>query len=121
MAKHPIQPLELDAHGVIRFKANAIVRYLLDNGGIDMNRLATVSFPDEDREQFMQLIGYSHSGVYGVSEEVWQSAQTMYESGVSETEARSQFLRHELNHLRDAIREPIARLFSIHPDDLKKE
>ena len=121
MAKHPIQPLELDAHGVIRFKANAIVRHLLDNGGIDMNMLAAIDFPKEDREQFMQLIGYSHSGVYGVSDEVWQSAQAAYESGVSELEARNQFLRHELNHLRDAIREPIARLFSIHPDDLDEK
>lgn len=61
---HPIQPLEKDDHGVLRLKSNKIVRYLLDNGGIDMNHLAVQNFSDEDRQQFAQLIGYSLSG-YG--------------------------------------------------------
>lgn len=58
----PLQPLYKDAHGVIRFQANAIVRYLLDEGGIDMNMLAALPFSQADREQFAQLIGYSLSG-----------------------------------------------------------
>jgi len=62
MSKHPIQPVELDSHGVARFKGNAIVRFLLDNGGYDMNRLHLVGFSDEDWNQFNQLIGYSVSG-----------------------------------------------------------
>lgn len=62
MNKHPIQPLELDQHQRLRFKENAIVRYLLDNGGIDMNKLAVLEFSQEDREQFAQLIGYSFDG-----------------------------------------------------------
>jgi hypothetical protein len=62
--KHPIQPLEKDSAGVTRFKQNAIVRYLIDNGSIGLNDLARVNFPQEDREQFAQLIGYSLSG-YG--------------------------------------------------------
>jgi hypothetical protein len=60
--KHPMQPIVLDSHGVARFKANAIVRHLLDNGGIDLNRIAMLPFNQEDREQFAQLIGYSVSG-----------------------------------------------------------
>jgi hypothetical protein len=36
----PIQPLYTDEHGTVRFRANALVRFLLDNGGIDMNKLA---------------------------------------------------------------------------------
>jgi hypothetical protein len=60
--KHPIQPVELDKHGVIRFKQNAIVRYLLDAGPFDLNQLALMPFSREDREQFAQLIGYSVSG-----------------------------------------------------------
>lgn len=63
-ARHPMQPVVFDQHGVVRFKANAIVRYLLDNGGIDMNHLALQNFSEEDEMQFAQLIGYSVSG-YG--------------------------------------------------------
>ncbi len=60
--KHPIQPLETDGFGVVRFKQNAIVRFLLDDGPFDLNQLAAMSFADEDREQFAQLIGYSLCG-----------------------------------------------------------
>lgn len=60
---HPMQPVVWDSHGVIRFKANAIVQYLLDAGPFDMNHLAVMPFSDADREQFAQLIGYSVSGI----------------------------------------------------------
>lgn len=60
--KHPIQPLEKDARGVLRFKQNAIVAFLIDHGGIDLNGLARMHFQDEDRVQLAQLIGYSLSG-----------------------------------------------------------
>lgn len=76
--KHPIQPLIRSTDGVIRFKSNAIVRYLLDAGPFDMNHLAIVNFSDEDREQFAQLIGYSLSG-FGelsyVSDETYSEAE----------------------------------------------
>jgi hypothetical protein len=62
----PLQPLITDSHGVLRFKANAIVNHLLDSarqaGVADMNKLAILPFSQEDREQFAQLIGYSLSG-----------------------------------------------------------
>ena len=64
MSKHPMQPVEIPEDGTIRFKDNKIVRFLLDAGDIDMNKLATIPFSDEDRMQFAQLIGYSVSG-YG--------------------------------------------------------
>lgn len=64
--KLPMQPIHRDAHGVIRFKENALVRHLLDwaldNHGYGMNQLARVEASDEDRMQFAQLIGYSVSG-----------------------------------------------------------
>lgn len=54
-----------------RFKANKIVEYLLDHGGLDMNRLAAVSsranFTQADWEQFYQLIGYSIEGYHELS------------------------------------------------------
>lgn len=58
----PHQPIREDSNGVQRFRENAIVRYLLDNGSTDMNKLAVLSFPREDRIQFAQLIGYSVCG-----------------------------------------------------------
>lgn len=55
---HPIQPLIVDEHGTVRFKPNAIVEHLLDNGGIDMNQIA---WPDP------QLCGeHGHHLVLGV-------------------------------------------------------
>lgn len=76
--KHPIQPLVEDEHGVLRFKSNAIVRFLLDNGPFDLNMLALEDFSQEDHEQFNQLIGYSLSG-WGdldfVSDETYERAE----------------------------------------------
>ncbi len=61
MSKHPIQPDSIE-DGVLRFKRNKIVEFLLDAGPFDMNQLAHMPFSDEDRVQFAQLIGYSVSG-----------------------------------------------------------
>lgn len=58
------QPLVLDEDGVIRFRHNRIVRFLLDAGPFDMNQIAVMPFSDEERQIFAQLIGYSVSG-YG--------------------------------------------------------
>jgi hypothetical protein len=122
MPHQPIQPLEKDANQTLRFKANAIVKHLLDNGGIDMNNLAVLDFSAEDRQQFAQLIGYSLSG-YGelsyVTNDAYGVAATMKDEGLSEKDARIAYLEHELYMLRSSLREPIARLFGVHPDDLQ--
>lgn len=76
-AKHPLQPLITDEYGITRFKHNAIVRYLLDNGGIDLNKIAGIPFSREDREQFAQLIGYSLCGFGDLSyvrDKTWDAA-----------------------------------------------
>lgn len=62
MRQHPMQPVVFDEHRTIRFRQNTIVRFLLDSGDVDMNRLAAMPFSDADRTQFAQLIGYSVSG-----------------------------------------------------------
>ena len=75
---HPMQPLQVDENGIVRFKANRVVRFLLDHGGLDMNALAEAAhtikdghgnplFTQEDREQFAQLIGYSLGGYHELS------------------------------------------------------
>lgn len=75
---HPMQPIALDEHGRPRFVGNPIVRYLLDNGGIDLNKIARQEFDNADQEHFAQLIGYSVSG-YGelsyVSDVSYQRAE----------------------------------------------
>ncbi len=77
----PMQPVELDQHGVVRFRRNRLVEYLLDHGGIDMNALAHFAIkngvPDEERDQFAQLTGYSVSGwsdLSYVSDKQWRKA-----------------------------------------------
>lgn len=124
MANHPIQPLEMQ-DGVLRFKSNAIVKHLLDAGAIDMNTIAMLNFAREDREQFAQLIGYSHGGAGDLSymsDTVLQTAIIQYESGESkQQEARIKYLEAELQAIRDGLRNPVARLFGLHPDDLDAE
>lgn len=118
---HPIQPLQYNDKGVLRFKANAIVQYLLDNGGIDLNKIACLDFSKEDRQQFAQLIGYSLSGYATLSytdNASCEAAEKMFNEGLSECEARIAYLEGELKALRDALRLPMARLFEKHPDDL---
>lgn len=122
MARHPIQPLEDDGKGVIRFKRNAIVCHLLDNGGFDMNKLATLGFSREDREQFAHLIGYSHSGASDLSymaAETLSAARQIHDAGKSEIQSRLDDAEAQLAGLRKALREPMAELFHVHPDDLK--
>jgi hypothetical protein len=119
-----MQPIAADQNGVLRFKYNAIVRHLLDvasRHGHDLNRIAAMDFPREDYVQLMQLIGYSLSG-FGelgcVDDDTYRAAAEMAEAGVSEDAARIKALQGELDALRDALREPVARLFGVHPDDL---
>jgi len=128
--KQPMQPVVKTPTGTLRFQANEIVRYLLDNGGIDMNHLALKTFPKNDREQFAQLIGYSLSG-YGelsyVSTESYNLAERMAKSTqpddpvsarIAELEQQNSYLREQLQTVRDRLRAPIADLYGIHPDDL---
>ena len=63
-AENPMQPLVWDGK-VIRFKENALVKYLLDWAsarGCSLNELARVPASRTDQEQLAQLIGYSVSG-----------------------------------------------------------
>jgi len=84
-----MQLLALDLDGVLRFKANAIVRFLLDAGPFDMNQLALMNFEPEDREQFAQLIGYSLSG-YGDLSYVSDGAYERAERAAGDVLARGE-------------------------------
>ena len=117
----PLQPVYRDEHGILRFKENAIVRYLLDNGGIDMNKLAMLHFSHADREQFASLIGYSLSGfseLHYVSDEAFGAAERMA-GGEQELQARNDELREQLEQIRKGLRAASTAAFRIHPDDLQ--
>ena len=125
--KNPIQPLANDASGVMRFKENAIVWYLLDtHHDCDMNKLAMMDFTNDDRQQFAQLIGYSLSGyselLSYVDDYAYATAAKMAESPeLTEDKARIAALEEEIAELREAanaLRGPIAVLLGMHPDDL---
>ena len=120
--RQPMQPVYTDSLGVFRFKGNAVVMYLLDRGGIDLNHLATVPFTLEDRMQFTQLIGYSLSG-YGelsyVSDASVEAAYRVAKEGLDERDATIAYYKELVESLKDQLRAPIADLYSIHPDDLK--
>lgn len=78
--EHPMQPIYIDKNRVARFKENKIVRYMLDRNIINMNDIALLVFPEEDKMQFAQLVGYSVDG-YGdlsyVSDESYNAAFTI--------------------------------------------
>ena len=121
--KHPIQPLEEDGEGVLRFKQNSIVQYLLNHGkghGCGLNEIACMEFSDEDRQQFAQLIGYTLSGYSELSyvDDDAYGAATEMVNIKNEDKARIKYLEGELKAVRAALRKPMARLFGVHPDDL---
>lgn len=121
---HPMQPIIKDDNGSLRFKANAIVVHLLEQGGIDMNAIAQLNVSDEDRAHFAQLIGYSVSGFGGlsyVSSDMSAVADRMADTDETEQMAKITHLQGELAALRSALRDPIARLYGLHPNDLQAE
>lgn len=75
--KQPMQPVYRDEHKVARFQENAIVAYVIRNGNIDLNKIATMDFSKEDQQQVAQLIGYSLSGyseLSYVTDTAWERA-----------------------------------------------
>lgn len=119
--KHPIQPLQLDDKGVLRFKENKIVRHLLDNGGIDLNQLARIEFEREDREQFAQLIGYSLSGFADLSyvtDDTYSIAEASFVNpDLHWRDEKIALLEERLESLQELLRAPMATLYGMHPDD----
>lgn len=66
---HPMQPVIKDDRSVVRFRGNAIIELLVDDLGsyvatdgphrdeLDLDKIAALAVPLEDREQFEQLAG----------------------------------------------------------------
>lgn len=93
VAKHGDQPLERDESGDIRFRENRAVRYLLDQGPFDLNKLAAMGWERWELAQILQLIGYPTKG-YGESvsvsgktyDRVWESKRRFKEEEKAEPE-----------------------------------
>lgn len=116
---HPIQPIEKDGRGTPRFKRNKIVDFLAKGR---LNELAAMDFPREDWEQLAQLIGYSLSGFGNlsyVSDETYETATKMFETGKTEDSSRIEYLEETLMTVRRGMKEIIPSLFRIHQDDLE--
>ena len=87
--KHPMQPVVIGKDGCIRFQENAILRWLVDSGHINLNEIALMHFDDEDRMQLAQLIGYTVSGFGDLSfadpvvvAEADEKAKALYDEGI---------------------------------------
>lgn len=112
---HPIQDLNKDGHGTVRFRENKIVRELLDfsgSRGMSMNDIAMRGYSREDRVQFAQLIGYSLGG-FGdlsyVNDDDYAAAQTHFESGnglsaAQQLQERNNVLQEQLKALQDGVK-----------------
>lgn len=59
MTTHPVQPLVRDADGIIRFKPNKIIVFLMNTSKFDLNDLLYMEFSAEDYVQLAQLMGNS--------------------------------------------------------------
>ncbi len=124
--KHPNQPIEEDAHGVLRFKENKIVSKLLDVAsahGCGLDELHRMNFSREDWQQFNQLIGYSVSGYASLScsslDDTFVFDLMCEDPELTEEQARIQYLDGLIKRLRDALREPMAELFGLCPEDME--
>ncbi len=123
--KFPIQPLELDTRGVLRFVQNRIVHDLLNFGkdhGFGLNELACrPEYTTEEWMQFAQLIGYSLSG-YGdlsyVSDDKYETADKMWRDKLTETEAELKVKSEKLDAARELVKDLAGLLFPICPEDL---
>jgi hypothetical protein len=65
--KFPLQPIYKDEHGVYRFRANEITRWLVDSHKATLNTIMSRHTSKASQEQFAMLIGHSVEGFYELS------------------------------------------------------
>ena len=122
--RHPIQPLEL-ADGILCFKSNAIVKYILaSHPTANLNTLSSLNFSKEDWEQFAQLTGSSFSYCGDLSyfaTDTLHLAKMQYERQQDPRDARIEQLEEQLEEARNLMADGVAKLYGIHPDDLMRE
>ena len=121
MKHQPMQEVE-SINGVLRFRRNKIIDFLFNSGALDLNKIAVMEFPQEDRIQLAQLLGYSLSG-FGelsyVDETSYQLAYAKAERTGDEKDLLIAVLQERLQKAKDGMRSAVAELYEICPDDLK--
>lgn len=85
VATRPMQKV-VRVDGVIRFRKNAIVRMLVDEGSITLNQVADRDFSQEDMEQFIQLIGFSVCGAVPYMSEAMTARADLEADGIESKE-----------------------------------
>jgi len=116
------QPLYTDNRGILRFKENDVILYLLHKSGITIEQVASLPFSNEDKIQFVQLIGIdivAFEFLPFVTSDLFNAYMIMNSDSTSSEESRIRSLEIELSALRAMLREPISRLYDIDPDILK--
>ena len=122
--KHPLQPVETDDRGTLRFKENKIVSRLLEiasKHGYSLNEIAVDDFSKEDRQQFAQLIGYSLCGYSDLSysdPNTYEIVTEIYESGTDENLVKVKYYEEFIDDLKESLKNPISKLYDKHPEDL---
>lgn len=120
--KHPIQKTKIDKAGVLRFVQNDVVDLmlkLLKKHGIGLNELHEQGYEisQGDWDQFNQLIGYSVSGA-PIADVIKDIAEDQHKLGRTVLELRAERAEKLLNDVRLAMRDGLADLYEIHPDNL---
>jgi hypothetical protein len=79
-----------------------------EHGPFNLNDIAVMDFPKEDRQQLTQLIGYSLSGASDLdhmSSEIIDTAEEMFMNGGNEVEVRNAALRKQLARIGEKSEE----------------
>lgn len=118
--RHPIQPLEDDGKGVLRFRSNGCVQHLVKMvkalGGDWVDVMYADGVTEADRVQFSQLSGYSLGGFSELSH-VKQididAAEEMHKTGKTELQARHDVLERKLNEVKNLMRPAVVEMFDV--------
>lgn len=124
--RHPMQPTHV-VDGIKRFRCNALVLILLNHGratGLCLNELSRLRPPEscaDDWTQLAQLMGYSVDGFLELSyvdDEAAALAVNGKAVSATECEQRLHILRNRERAVKRKLRDGVAELYGIHPDDL---
>ena len=104
--KHPVQPLIMDKHGIVRFMSNRLVNYMFDvTANIHGYDFAS-DYPVAEQEQLAQLTGVSlklFRNLPFATPETIAVADVMYREKISEDKARIRWLEKRVKELENQI------------------
>lgn len=116
----PIQPIQADEHGRVRFVKNRIVDMMLEEPGPwDMNTIyievVKRGFTENEYFHFQQMIGYSVDGI-PVPDDLAETEINSVRESIDTYEARIVDLQAKLERMKALMRPAVAELFEVHPE-----